>query len=168
MIHLILGGARSGKSRHALSLESDESRRCLFVATAEIVDPEFKARIERHQQERDPRWTTIESPISLADTLGDIDHPDTLIVVDCLSVWLGNLMHHQEPCDTHVTALLGFLRTASADVRLVSNEVGQGVVPESRMGREFRDLQGRLNQDVASIADRVQLVVAGLPVLIKP
>lgn len=168
MIHLILGGARSGKSRLALALAENETRHCHFVATAEVVDDEFSERIQKHRQERDSRWQTIETPLELVETLQQLDQPNIIIVVDCLSVWLGNLMHHQKPHDRYLQDLLSFLPTAKAEIRFVSNEVGLGLVPETPMGRVFRDLQGRINQDIASLADQVQLVVAGIPVQVKP
>ena len=167
MITFLLGGARSGKSRRALqSVEPAKTR--YFVATAEPVDDEFVERIAKHQKERDASWQTVESPIALVDTLSNLDAPDTVIVVDCLTLWLGNLLHHEQDATNETQRLIALLSRAQADIRLVSNEVGLGLVPENALGREFRDLQGQLNQRIASIADRVELMVAGLPLLIKP
>ena len=168
MITLYLGGARSGKSRRALEGVAGSVQRRCFVATAEPVDEEFAERIRRHQETRDASWETLEAPVDLAQTLAQLDGEGTLIVVDCLTLWLGNLIHHEQDADRNIEHLLNGLKTAQADVRLVSNEVGLGLVPDNALGREFRDLQGRLNQQVAAVADRVELLVAGLPLVIKP
>ena len=167
MLHLILGGARSGKSRHALTTDSTGYSRQLFVATSEALDDEMQTRIEIHRSERDHVWQTIDAPINLTTTLSTLDDSTSLIVVDCLTVWLGNLMHYERDIEAEVDKLVTFFLSAQAHYVVVSNEVGQGIVPDSKMGREFRDHQGRLNQALAAIAQRVELVVAGIPLSIK-
>ncbi|MFT4854363.1 MAG: adenosylcobinamide kinase/adenosylcobinamide-phosphate guanylyltransferase [Candidatus Pseudothioglobus sp.] len=167
MLHLILGGARSGKSRHALTVDVTGYSRQLFVATSEAIDEEMQDRIEKHRSERDHSWQTVDAPVNLTTTLSTLDDTTSLIVVDCLTVWLGNLMHYERDVDAEVDKLAAFFTNANGHYVVVSNEVGQGVVPDSKMGREFRDYQGRLNQHMAAIAQRVELVVAGIPINIK-
>jgi len=167
MLHLILGGARSGKSRHALTIDITGYSRQLFVATSEAIDEEMQDRIEKHRSERESHWQTIDAPVNLTTTLSTLDDNESLIVVDCLTVWLGNLMHYERDIDVEIDKLATFFSTAKGRYVVVSNEVGQGIVPDSKIGREFRDYQGRLNQQLAAIAQRVELVVAGIPLTIK-
>lgn len=166
---LITGGARSGKSRLALELAAPHDRRA-FVATAEALDDEMRDRISRHRRERGDGFTTIEAPLDLAGALRALP-PDTgVAVVDCLTVWLGNRLHHRALADLDdpaVTGLLDVLVTPPCDLVLVTNEVGTGIVPETPLGRRFRDLAGELNQHVAARADRVLLAVCGQPMWIK-
>ncbi len=166
MISLFLGGARSGKSDRALTIDAEYAAQ-YFVATAEVTDEEFAERIARHQAERSSNWQTIEAPVQLVEAIGQINHADSIIVVDCLTVWLGNLMHYQKDLDAEIERLLEYIASFKGELRLVSNEVGLGVVPETPMGRRFRDQQGRLNKQIASIADRVELLVAGIPMVVK-
>lgn len=166
-ISLYLGGARSGKSRRALDISETSHASGCFIATAEVTDGEFAERIAQHQAERDDRWQTVEAPVDLTNAIASADQMDGLIVVDCLTVWLGNLMHYERNLDDAVAELLELLPRVQADVRLVSNEVGLGVVPETPLGRQFRDYQGRLNQQVAALADHVELMVAGIPMVVK-
>ncbi len=170
-IILLTGGARSGKSAEALRLAEPFERR-VFIATAEAFDDEMRERIARHRAERGDGWQTVEAPLDLAAAIEGIGDPRAAAVVDCLTVWLGNLMHRDEsvtgnspPC----TALLDALRRSSAArIILVTNEIGMGIVPEYALSRRFRDAAGRLNQRVAALADRVILTVCGLPLTIKP
>lgn len=167
MITLVIGGARSGKSRHALTSALAFKGDRFFVATAEPTDDEMQARIHTHQRERDASWTTIECPVDLTSMLRKLDKPGAVVVVDCLTVWLGNLMHYAYDIDSEINELCAVLTASKMQALLVSNEVGQGVVPETESGREFRDIQGRLNQRVAALADKVELVVAGIPITVK-
>ena len=167
MITLLLGGARSGKSNRALSMEKAFFDQHIFIATSEKIDAEMSGRIEIHRQERDQKWITVEAPVNLGSALKNVDTPNSLIVIDCLTVWLGNLMHYKHAVHTEIEHLIESLGTAKGDYILVSNEVGQGIVPETKMAREFRDHQGRVNQKIAALADRVELVVAGIPLMIK-
>jgi adenosylcobinamide kinase/adenosylcobinamide-phosphate guanylyltransferase len=161
----VLGGARSGKSRYAESLVTALPPPWLYVATAEAGDSEMVARIAAHQARRGPRWTTIETPRNVAETLGT--HADTPTLVDCLTLWLSNVMLADADVDAEIEQLDEALARAAAPIVLVANEVGFGIVPDSALGRRFRDLQGLLNQRIAARADRVVLVVAGLPLTLK-
>ena len=164
---LILGGARSGKSRRALALAEQLGADRVFVATAEALDEEMAGRIARHQAERDEGWETIEVPLDLTDALSRGDLRDKVCVVDCLTLWLSNLMHHQRDVALETENLCAHLAAQSGTVILVSNEVGMGLVPESPLGRDFRDAQGRLNQKIADVCDVVEFVAAGLPINLK-
>lgn len=169
-ITLITGGARSGKSRYALKL-ADTPEAKIFVATAEAVDDEMKKRIDNHRLERGDSFRTIEAPVHLAAAIRGVDSGIALLVVDCLTVWLGNLQVKDESGQlliTEIEALLAVLREPPCPVVLVTNEVGMGIVPMNEMARTFRDTAGRLNQQVAEIADEVILMVSGIPVVIKP
>lgn len=161
----MLGGARSGKSRYAESLVTALPPPWLYVATAEAGDSEMVARIAAHQARRGPSWTTIETPRNVAETLGT--HADTPTLVDCLTLWLSNVMLADADVDAEIEQLDEALARAAAPIVLVANEVGFGIVPDSALGRRFRDLQGLLNQRIATRADRVVLVVAGLPLTLK-
>ena len=161
----MLGGARSGKSRYAESLVTALPPPWLYVATAEAGDSEMVARVAAHQARRGPSWTTIETPRNVAETLGT--HADTPTLVDCLTLWLSNVMLADADVDAEIEQLDEALARAAAPIVLVANEVGFGIVPDSALGRRFRDLQGLLNQQIAARADRVVLVVAGLPLILK-
>ena len=162
---LVLGGGRSGKSRYAESLFGGAGG--VYIATAEPIDDEMRARIGRHRARRDDRWTTAEAPLDLAGTLRAHGRNAPGVLVDCLTVWLGNLMHAGRDIDREVRALLESLAAIEAPVVLVANEVGLGVVPDNPMARAFRDHAGELNQALAARADRVVLVTAGLPLVLK-
>ncbi|MCH9808192.1 MAG: bifunctional adenosylcobinamide kinase/adenosylcobinamide-phosphate guanylyltransferase [Alphaproteobacteria bacterium] len=167
---LILGGARSGKSRRALALAEPFDRKIL-IATAQALDHEMKARIAAHRAERDATWQTIEEPLQLQDAIieaGALHPSNTVIVVDCLTLWLSNLMHAGQPPDKETASLIQAAGNCTAELILISNELGLGLVPETELGRGFRDCQGRLNQSVAAVADTVEFVVAGIPMKLKP
>ncbi len=169
-VTLVTGGARSGKSRYALALAETRAHP-VFVATAEATDAEMADRVLRHQRERGERFRTVEEPVHLAEALGAFPAGTDIAIVDCLTVWLGNLLHYHGDDDgrlqAEVDALLAALEDPPTDLALVTNEVGMGIVPMTELGRRFRDLAGRLNQDVAARADSVVLVVSGIPVRIK-
>jgi len=168
-ITLITGGARSGKSGYALTLV-DPSLENTFIATAEAIDDEMMQRIARHREERGDQFRTIEAPVHLADAIRSLAGSTELIIVDCLTVWMGNMQVRDESgrlSVQEVEALLDTLKNPPCSVILVTNEVGMGIVPMNDMAREFRDQAGRLNQSVAKIADQVVLMVSGLPVIIK-
>lgn len=166
-IHLVIGAARSGKSRYAESVAQDSGLTKLYLATARVLDEEMAARVTRHKLDRGVGWFTVEEPIALAEAIANRAAPDRVILVDCLTLWLTNLMIEGEDIAGHVAALATALERARGPVVLVSNEVGGGIVPDNAMAREFRDLQGRLNQDMAALASHVTLVVAGIPLAIK-
>jgi adenosylcobinamide kinase / adenosylcobinamide-phosphate guanylyltransferase len=171
-ITLVLGGVRSGKSRYALRLAA-RARRVTFLATAERrmnEDEEMQRKIERHRAERPEHWATIEEPLNLASAIGSASNSD-LLLIDCLTLFAGKLLEvHGENVPAiaaSVDALCAALKTSSCSVILVSNEVGSGIVPAFELGRRYRDLLGEINQRVASIADHVVLMVAGLPLTLK-
>ncbi len=161
---LILGGARSGKTAHALRAAEATGRPLVMIATAQGLDAEMEARIARHRAERGPAWRTIEAPLDLADALAQVRDGETA-VIDCLTLWLSNLMHAERDIGAETAALIAAL--AGKTVFLVSNEVGLGIVPDNALARRFRDAAGRLNQDIAAIADRAVFVAAGLPLVLK-
>jgi len=171
---LLTGGARSGKSHHALDLAAQRPGPRGFVATAEPFDEEMRERIAAHRQERAPEYVTVEAPLDLAPALtaAVADHGLRVAVVDCLTVWLGNLLHHRNLQDAHtplpeVEALLTLLDRPPCDLILVTNELGMGIVPENSLARAFRDRAGWLNQEVAHRAHRVTLLVSGCPLPVK-
>ncbi len=166
---LLTGGARSGKSRRALDLAAPYGSKA-FVATAEPVDAEMRERIARHRAERGDSFLTVEAPIDLAGALHSLPANVEVAIVDCLTVWLGNLMHRGTPADRafpEIETLVHGLETRRCDLIVVSNEVGMGIVPDNPLARRFRDLAGRLNQDVARLADRLELMVAGVPMTVR-
>jgi adenosylcobinamide kinase / adenosylcobinamide-phosphate guanylyltransferase len=163
-VTLVLGGARSGKSRLAESLAHGERH---YVATAQAFDEEMKDRIAQHKQQRGGMWTTHEEQFELSRTLEKLDQKGRFILVDCLTLWLSNLMLDDRDWQGPTTALCSKLQHMSADVVLVSNEVGLSIVPDNKLGRHFRDAQGLVNQRVAEVSDSVVFVAAGLPLVLK-
>ena len=163
---LVIGGARSGKSRFAEQAVMALPPPWIYVATAEPFDDEMRARIAEHQSRRGGNWQTIDAPTDLAGAIEDApgDHP---VLVDCLTLWLNNLMYRKINIDTAIKNLEAALAGREAPTVLVSNEVGFGIVPDNAEARRFRDLQGRLNQRMAALAGRVILLVAGIPMLVK-
>jgi adenosylcobinamide kinase/adenosylcobinamide-phosphate guanylyltransferase len=164
---LVLGGARSGKSRYAERLVEAAASCGTYCATAEPGDDEMAARIAAHRARRSPFWRTIEAPLRLAEAVSAEARPGRPVLVDCLTLWLSNLMFAEARLEDEFTTLRMALRDAAGPVVLVSNEVGLGLVPETPLGRRFRDEAGWLNQDIAALADRVVFVVAGLPLVLK-
>ncbi len=166
-ITLILGGARSGKSRLAEELALQRKGPLAYIATAEAWDDEMRERIARHKARRDGRWRNIEAPLGVAEELQAVPVDTAAVLVDCLTLWLSNQMHAGGDVDAETANLLDALGAARCPVIVVSNEVGLGIVPENRLARDFRDAQGRLNQQVAAIADHVIFTAAGLPLVLK-
>lgn len=162
---LIGGGARSGKSRLALEKARRIPGSRAFVATAEALDEEMAVRIERHRRERSAEFSTIEEPLELARVIAESKFE--AMVVDCLTLWLSNIMFAQRDCCAEVDALVRAARNASGTVLFVTNEVGCGIVPENALAREFRDRAGFLNQSIASIADEVYFMAFGQPLRVK-
>jgi adenosylcobinamide kinase / adenosylcobinamide-phosphate guanylyltransferase len=164
---LVLGGMRSGKSRHAESLiTASASPPWIYIATAQALDAEMTERIAHHRARRGAEWRTVEAPHDLAGAIGNAP-PDAAVLVDCLTLWLTNCMLAEVDIEADTTALEKALAQRRGPTVLVSNEVGSGVVPDNALARRFADLQGRLNQRIAGRADRVVLVVAGLPLTVK-
>ncbi|CAA7621279.1 bifunctional adenosylcobinamide kinase/adenosylcobinamide-phosphate guanylyltransferase [Magnetospirillum sp. SS-4] len=162
---LVLGGARSGKSVHAEALL--DGRPALYLATGQALDGEMAERIDRHRRRRGPTWSTLEEPLELAETLERVARPDRPVLVDCLTLWLSNLMQAGRDVERALGQLCEILAEPAGPVVLVSNEVGLGLVPDNRLAREFRDHQGRVNQRVAAICRKVVFVAAGLPLVLK-
>ncbi len=163
----VLGGARSGKSGFAERLIADSGSECHYVATGRAWDDEMQARIAQHRALRGDRWTTHEEPLDLVGRLAAIDDATRAILVDCLTLWVTNLMMEKRDMAAEFAALAGFLPQARARLVLVSNEVGLGIVPDNEMAREFRDHAGRLHQMIAASAAEVYFVAAGLPLKMK-
>ncbi|WP_019516796.1 bifunctional adenosylcobinamide kinase/adenosylcobinamide-phosphate guanylyltransferase [Sphingomonas sp. Mn802worker] len=164
---LVLGGARSGKSRHAQELAEGCTGELVFVATAQAFDGEMAERIAAHRRDRDARWSTLEAPTDLPGAIGREARAGRVLLVDCLTLWVSNLMLGDADMDQASDALVSAIEQADGDLIFVSNEVGFGIVPDNALARRFRDAAGRLNQRVAAVCDRVELVVAGLPLRIK-
>lgn len=165
---LVLGGARSGKSRTALQLTEASSEKKVFIATAQAYDDEMRERITRHQLERDTSWQTREAPLDLAEAIRTNAGPGRTVLVDCLTLWLSNLMLAERDAERETDILVETVKAAAGPLVLVSNEVGQGIVPATPLGRRFRDEQGRLNQRIAEACEAVVFVAAGCPILLKP
>lgn len=161
----VLGGARSGKSRFAEALVEAQPAPWLYVATAQAFDDEMTERIAIHRARRDSRWTTLDAPHDLAARIAA--SPEGPMLIDCLTLWLTNRMLADAPLEAEADALVAALKARDAPTVVVANEVGLGLVPETPLGRAFRDAAGRLNQTVAAAADAVHLVAAGLSLRLK-
>jgi adenosylcobinamide kinase/adenosylcobinamide-phosphate guanylyltransferase len=167
---LVLGGARSGKSAHALNLAQAAAaggRPLTLIATAQAFDQEMADRIARHRAERGPQWRTLEAPLALAAAL-DALTPRDVVVVDCLTLWLSNVMLGEGDVPAEIDALLAAALRSRGDVFCVSNEVGLSIVPDNALARRFRDEAGRLNRLMAEKAEQVTILFAGLPLQLKP
>jgi adenosylcobinamide kinase/adenosylcobinamide-phosphate guanylyltransferase len=164
---LVLGGARSGTSAFAEKLIGDSGLARIYLATAAAGNDEMKARIAHHRVQRGEGWTTIEEPLALVDALTREAIHGRVVLVDCLTLWLSNLMLAERDPDIEAGRLTRFLGVAKYPVVLVSNEVGLGLVPDTPLGRRFRDAQGRLNQIVAACVPNVVFIAAGLPLWLK-
>lgn len=166
-ILLVLGGARSGKSRYAQARAEALDGELVFVATAQAFDDEMTARIARHRNDRGPRWRTVETPVDLATIIAAEAGPGHVVLVDCLTLWVSNLLLGGHDGDVAFAGLRTALIEARGPVILVANEVGLGIVPDNALARQFRDLAGTLNQSVAQVADEVVFIAAGLPIRLK-
>jgi adenosylcobinamide kinase/adenosylcobinamide-phosphate guanylyltransferase len=164
---LVLGGARSGKSAFAERLVRDSALKRIYLATATPGDDEMRARIAHHRVARGDGWRTVEEPLLLTQALAHESAQGCAVLVDCLTLWLSNIMHAGRDIETEIAHLGQWLGQAQDPVVLVSNEIGLGLVPETPLGRRFRDAQGRLNQAVAAVVPHVVFVAAGLPLRLK-
>ena len=164
---LVLGGARSGKSAFAERLVRDSGLTRIYLATATAGDDEMKARVAQHRAQRGEGWTTIEEPLALVDVLTREATRGRAVLVDCLTLWLSNLMLAERDPEVESRRLTRFLGVAKYPIVFVSNEVGLGLVPDTPLGRRFRDAQGRLNQIVAASVPNVVFIAAGLPLWLK-
>ncbi len=168
---LILGGARSGKSHYAENLAVKSNKKLIYIATATVLDNEMQTRVNQHKKDRENhQWTSIEEPKALAQALRENARPEAVILVDCLTMWLNNLLADTDKTRLHteVNELLSCLVNLKGEVIFVSNEVGMGVVPMGELTRQFVDESGRLHQQLVQKVDTVVLMVAGLPLFIKP
>lgn len=165
---LVLGGARSGKSVYAERLCLASGRSPIYLATAEARDAEMAARIEQHQARRGATWRSLEAPLALTEALEMLAGARAIVLVDCLTLWLSNLLEAGREPEAEADRLVAALPALAGPVVFVSNEVGLGIVPDNALARAFRDAAGRLNQDVAAAANRVVFVAAGLPLVLKP
>lgn len=167
-IYFITGGARSGKSSFAEKLADGLSGKHAYVATAQALDPEMAARIEKHRAERGDHWDTFEEPLAIDELLRKLSNRYEVVLLDCLTLWLSNIMAHRNgDLTTYQDALISAVTDFSGSCILVSNEVGLGIVPDNPLARQFRDLAGILNQRVARVADEVYFTAAGIPMRIK-
>lgn len=168
-IILITGGARSGKSKYAETRAAQLGHRRVYVATAEAKDKEMTRRIAEHQQRRGKEWTTIEEPLELAEALVAQRGQTDCVLVDCLTLWLSNLLLQRDEkyAAEKVQELRDTLKRLDFHVLLVTNEVGWGIVPDNPLARQFRDVVGWTNQQIASVANEVVLTVAGVPMIVK-
>ncbi len=168
---LILGGARAGKSLFAQELAKSLGEKVIFVATAEALDEEMRERIEKHRQARPKSWRTLEAPKELAKNLKRELREEEVVVIDCLTLLLSNLMREKgearEKIRQEIEELLDLFERSKASFIFVSNEVGMGIVPEYELGRKYRDLLGEVNQFLARRADKVYFLLAGLPLELK-
>ncbi|MCP3873887.1 MAG: bifunctional adenosylcobinamide kinase/adenosylcobinamide-phosphate guanylyltransferase [Desulfobacteraceae bacterium] len=171
-VSFIIGGCRSGKSSYALDQANKiKGKNKIFIATSVPTDAEMEKRVEKHQQERGENWYTIEEPLNIHDTIDQYSSKACVILVDCLTLWVSNLMFHsydQTQVETAVQNLERALEQCKCPVFLVSNEVGTGIVPENMLARQFRDFAGLVNQRIAKVADKVVMTIAGIDVQIKP
>jgi adenosylcobinamide kinase/adenosylcobinamide-phosphate guanylyltransferase len=164
---LVLGGAASGKSAFSENLVLRMPGRPVYIATAQAFDAEMTGKIALHRARRGDLWTTVEEPLDLARAIAGVDTDDAIVLVDCLTLWLNNLMAAERDVAAETDLLVETMRAAPGHIVLVANEVGLGIVPENALARAFRNLHGTLNQAVAAAADRVVFVAAGLPLTLK-
>ena len=173
MQHLILGGARSGKSNYAEQCAQISQKEVIYIATGTAGDEEMRERIARHKEDRPRYWTTVEEPVALADAIAEYDNPRYFLLVDCLTLWLSNILfdeqgrYQEDIFLQQKQALLSELSRLNTDIALVSNEVGLGVTPADKMSRQFIDEAGRLHQQLAKQCSHVSLITAGLAQALK-
>jgi len=180
----ILGGARSGKSAYALKLAESIPGEKVYLATAQALDEEMRERIKRHKKERGNNWTTIEEPINVVDVIkknetpplnpsfskwgqGGISGKYNVILLDCLTLWISNLMHRKTGVRRSIDKFVSTCKRSKANIIIVSNEVGLGIVPENHLAREFRDIVGYTNQRIAEVSDEVYFMTAGIPMRVR-
>ena len=165
--HLILGGMRSGKSVYAEQCVEKSGLNPVYLATGQAFDDEMRRRILIHQQRRGQEWVCVERPLDIVQGLEKMNEPDHIILLDCLTMWLNNLMAAQKNIEHETKALKEALAAMRCSVTLVSNEVGLGIIPDNRLARQFGDAQGLLNQEIAQSCTEVTFVTAGLPLKLK-
>jgi len=166
-ITFIIGGARSGKSAFALNEANKIKGQKAYIATAQALDEEMRERVEKHKKQRGSEWDTYEEPVDVGSLIKNIHGKYDVVVLDCLTLWLSNLMCSGNDVEKGIESLCSSLSTVHCSLFTVSNEVGLGIVPDNELARKFRDFAGILNQKVAGIADDVYLVTAGIPIKVK-
>jgi adenosylcobinamide kinase/adenosylcobinamide-phosphate guanylyltransferase len=168
---LIIGGAKSGKSRIALDICNTLEKKKIFLATAQALDEEMEERIGRHRRERGKDWTTVEEPVAITKRINELDTEDSVILVDCLTLWISNLFMKYDNSLQHIQEEIEVFLNSLTQVRgvviIVSNEVGMGIVPDNELARAYRDVAGSLNQRIAAFSEKVGAVIAGIPVILK-
>ena len=164
---LIIGGAKSGKSRYALSICRNIEKRHIFLATAQPIDEEMKEKIRRHKEERGSEWITVEEPVYITERIRELDKEDAIILLDCLTLWMNNLLIYNADVEGEINRLIDTFSNIKGTIIIVSNEVNMGIVPMDELSRKYRDLLEYTNQQIAHLADKVILMVAGIPVTIK-
>ena len=167
---LVTGGCRSGKSRYALNYADEHFSKKLYLATSEILDEEMAVRVEHHKKARGPEWETCEEPIEVVERIGQYGGKVEVILLDCLTLWLSNLLIKWDDdlkVMEEVKLLTGAVKESRTSLILVTNEVGMGIVPADPLARRFRDLAGMANQRIAGIADQVVFMVSGIPIFVK-
>ena len=168
---LVIGGAKSGKSRFALNVCNSMNRKRIFLATAQALDAEMKERIRRHQEDRGGDWVTVEEPIEIVDKIRGLDSEDAVILLDCLTLWINNLFmkygEFRQPVNKLCDEFVEHLTKMKGVIIVVSNEVGMGIVPDNELARVYRDVAGSLNQRIAGIARKVVATMAGIPLVLK-
>jgi len=167
LITFVIGGARSGKSSFALKEGSALAGKKAYIATAEALDEEMKARIDKHRKERSGEWITFEETLNIARLIEDVYKEYDVIIIDCLTVWLSNLMMNDKNVEKAMESFSQSISTRNCSIFIVSNELGMGIVPDNELARRFRDIAGAMNQKIAGLADKVYLVTAGIPIKIK-
>lgn len=165
---LVLGGARSGKSRFAQGRAEALTGELIYLATAQAFDDEMRERVALHRADRGTRWSTVEEPLELAEVITASSTPETVVLVDCLTLWVSNLILAERDMATATEGLLRAISTVRGPIILVANEVGLGIVPDNVLARRFRDDAGRINQEIAAAVGEVVMMLAGLPLVLKP
>ena len=168
MIHFIIGGARSGKSSYAESLARKSGSDVIYIATAQAYDDEMQRRIQQHKNPRPGAWVTVEEPIEISDVIRNESAVNNCLLIDCLTLWVTNLLSADKDITDYKDRLVDAIGRVKGDIILVSNETGMGVVPMGELTRRYCDEAGWLHQKIAALADQVVLMVAGIPVVIKP
>ena len=165
---LVLGGARSGKSRYAQGRAEALTGQLIYLATAQAFDQEMHERIALHRADRGPRWSTVEAPLELTEAIMACSSPETVVLVDCLTLWASNLILADRDTTAATEGLVRAVSDARGLVILVANEVGLGIVPDNALARIFRDVAGRINQEMAAAVGEAVMMFAGLPLVLKP
>ena len=163
----VLGGAKSGKSDYALTYVEACSENKIYIATAQAFDKEMHLKIQAHQDQRDNTWTTLNAPIDLCGAIAEHATSDNIVLIDCLTMWLSNLLLEDADIEKEIDALLTLLSAIKTKIVFVSNEVGMGIVPDNALGRAFRDAQGTLNKHIANHCNKAVFIASGLPLTLK-